>query len=155
MNDDIEPAESALWFRRVEKIARDELPGIENTLRHAAHLLQIAPRRLQGKVGLAVGENTFEALLECGDFDTAARYLVAQPTALTIQSAGKGGISATIACSVLERNVQGTGETIAAAVIQAWATCLLALRSRFGADLAGLVDEPASDELKGPRPNLP
>lgn len=143
MNDDIEPLEPALWFRRIEMIANGELGCVEHSLRHAAHMLQLTPRPLRDQVGLSTDEDTFEALLDSGDFDTAARHLVARPTALSVESGdGVESFRATISCMVLDRVIDGTGETIANAVLNAWTTCLMALKSEYGADLLHLVDPP-------------
>jgi hypothetical protein len=142
MNDDIEPLEAALWFRRIEMIARGELPSVENALRHAAHLLQLTPRPFRHLVRLSLGEDAFEALLERGEYDAAARHLVAQPTALVIDQDDDGPVQATISCVILNRVLRGTGDSAAAAILAAWTTCLLALRDEFGADLPSLPDRP-------------
>lgn len=141
MTDEIEPLAPALWFGRIEKIARGELSSVENSLRHAAHLLQLTPRPFRHLVRLSLDEDAFEALLEAGELDTAARHLVAQPTALTIDEDPDGPVRAVISCVILQRAIHGTGETVATAVLDAWTTCLLALRTEFGADLLSLADQ--------------
>jgi hypothetical protein len=150
MNDDIEPLEAALWFRRIEMIARGELPGVENALRHAAHLLQLAPRPFRHLVRLSLDEDAFEALLERGEYYAAARHLVAQPAALVIEQDGGLRVRAAISCVILNRVLHGTGDTAAAAVLAAWTTCLLALRDEFGADLASLPDQPLQADQFAP-----
>jgi hypothetical protein len=142
MTDDISPLAPALWFRRIEMIAGGELRSVEHSLRHAAHLLQLTPTPLRQHVRLSLDEDGFEALLEAGEFDTAARYLVAQPTALSIDQEPSGPIRAVISCAVLNRAIHGRGETVAAAVLNAWTSCLLSLRAEFGADLISLEDQP-------------
>ena len=142
MNDDIEPLEAALWFRRLEMIARGELPSVENALRHAAHLLQLTPRPFRHLVRLSLEEDAFEALLERGEYDTAARNLVAQPAALVVDQHSDGAVRATISCAILHRVLHGTGDTAAAAILAAWTSCLLALRDEFGTDLPSLPDRP-------------
>lgn len=135
MTEDIEPLAPALWFRRIEMIRRGELRTMEDTLRHASHLLQLTPRPFRHVVRLAVDEDSFEALLEAGEFDAAARHLIAQPTALTIDDVTTGRVRATISCVILDRAIDGSGDTVASAVLDAWTTCLLALRTVFGEDL--------------------
>lgn len=142
MTDDIEPLAPALWFRRIEMISRGELRSVENSLRHAAHLLRLTPAPFREVVRLSLDEDVFEALLEAGEFDTAARHLVAQPTALSVDQDPDGPIRAVIGCVILKRAIHGTGETVAAAVLDAWTTYLLALRTEFGADLLRLADQP-------------
>lgn len=140
MIDDIEPLAPALWFRRIEMIARRELPSVENSLRHAAHLLQLTPGPFRQEVRLSLDEDDYEALLQAGEWDTAARHLVAEPAALTVDEDAEGTVRAAISCAILNRTIQGTGDTVATAVLDAWTTCLLALRSEFGADLLSLAD---------------
>ena len=128
MNDSIEPLASPLWFRRVEKIANGELGDIESALRHASHLLQLAPIRFRHVLRLAIDEHSFEMLLADGDYDAAARHLIAQPAALTVERhPERTGFRATIRCVILHRAVHGSGESMAAAILAAWTTCLLAL----------------------------
>ena len=138
MAHEVEPLDASLWFYRIEMIARREL-AIENSLRHASHLLQLAPLALRPIVRLATNEDHFEALLDAGDFDAAARHLVAQPTALAVETSSDGTqVTAALSCVVLKRVITGGGTTEAAAVLDAWTTCLLAIRARFGEDLEGL-----------------
>lgn len=150
MTDDIEPLPPGLWFRRIEMIAKGELASVENSLRHAAHLLQLTPRPFRHVVRLSLDEDVFEALLEAGKFDTAARHLIAQPTALSVDQDPDGPVRAVISCVILGRAIQGSGETVATAVLDAWTTCLLALRTEFGADLLSLPDQPRHTDQSGP-----
>jgi hypothetical protein len=151
MNDDIEPLEAALWFRRIEIIAEGELPSVENALRHAAHLLQLTPRPFRRLVRLSLEEDAFETLLERGEYDTAARSLVAQPAALVVDQDGDGAVRATISCAILDRVLHGTGDTAASAILAAWTTYLLALCDEFGTDLPSLPDRPLRADQFVPR----
>jgi hypothetical protein len=136
MTQHVEPLASELWFERIEKIANGKMASIEHALRHASHLLQLTPAPFREVVKLAIAEDRFEALLEAEDFDTAARRLIAQPTALSVvHGQSEGSIRATISCSILNRAIHGTGDTVASAILDAWTTCLLGLRSEYGADL--------------------
>jgi hypothetical protein len=149
MTAEIVPLAPELWFRRIEMIAGGELRSVEHSLRHAAHLLQLTPVPLRQQVRLSLNEDVFEGLLEAGEFDTAARYLVAQPTALSIDEDSGGPIRAVIRCAILKRAVHGTGDTVAAAVLDAWTVCLLSLRVEFGADLLSLEDRPPHKDQSG------
>lgn len=141
MADYVEPLDAALWFQRIDMIANGTLASVENSLRHASHLLQLTPRPLRPMVALSIDEERFEALLVSGDFDTAARYLLSEPSVLSIEGAAEVCvIKATIQCSVLNRAIVGTGETVAKAVLDAWTTSLLAIKTEYGANLDGLVE---------------
>jgi hypothetical protein len=130
MRDNIEPLASSLWFRRVAMISEGHLLHVERSLRHAFHLLQLAPTRFRPILGVPVDEDRFESLLANGEYDSAARHLVAQPAALTVeQQEGQTSFRASIGCPVLKHAVQGTGESVAEAVLAAWTKCLLALES--------------------------
>ena len=151
MPDDVEPLSPTLWFQRIEMIARGELGSVENSLRHAGHLLQLTPTPFREVVRMSLEEKAFEALLQAGEFDTAARHLVAQPTALHVEEASDGRVQAMISCVILRRVIRGSGDTIATAVLDAWTTCLLALRTEFGADLVSLIDQPPHTSQSGQR----
>jgi hypothetical protein len=121
-------------------IARGELRSVENSLRHAAHMLQLTPRSFRDVVHMSIDEDAFEELLDAGALDTAARHLIAQPTALSVEQDPNGPIRAVISCVILKRAIHGHGDTVATAVLDAWTTCLLALRTEFGADLTIMAD---------------
>ena len=124
----IEPLAADLWFGRIRKIADRELIDVERALRHASHLLQLTPIPFRHVFKLAIDEESFEALLAAGDFDTAAHHLITRPAALTLEEqAGQASFRATISCQFLGRPVHGTGVTAAAAILAAWTSCLLAL----------------------------
>lgn len=130
MIDHIEPLGSALWFKQIEKIANGGMAGIEQSLRHASHLLQLTPMRFREVVRLAIAEEDFERLLAAEDYDTAARHLIAQPAALAVVEREEGRcIQATISCVITNRAIDGSGPTVADAVLSAWTTCLLALET--------------------------
>lgn len=133
MTDFVEPLPSQLWFMRLEKIASGELLSVENALRHASHLLQLTPIAYRELVRPTIGEDRLEAFLASGDLDGAARHLVAQPFALSLSEAGDMA-QATISCPNLGHPVQVSGDTAASAILGAWATCLLGLRTAMGAE---------------------
>ena len=85
MPRDLEPLSSEIWFDRVELIATGALAGVEQSLRHAYHLQQIAPLALRESIQPAIGEADFEELLASEDFGAAARSLVGKPMLLDLQ----------------------------------------------------------------------
>jgi hypothetical protein len=154
MARDIEPLDSIIWFERIELVASGAL-GLENSLRHAAHLLQLAPAPFRGVMRWATDEENFEALLEAGEFGSAARHLLAQPTSLTLENGNETGqVRATIRCAALHRVIEGFGPTEAAAILSVWTSCALALRAEFGADLSRLSGGDDASQLAAVRQNL-
>ena len=130
MTGEIEPLDPHLWFERIEMISNGELQQIENALRHAGHLAQLAPIAFRTHVGLSIAEAEFEALLESGDFDAAARCL--QPGVSYLEPQAQGlRVSVAIKSLLLERTFEGRGETLASAILSAWTASLLALRSAY------------------------
>lgn len=136
MCQDNEPLASSGWFRRVAVIATGSLGNIENSLRHAAHLVPLAPMAFRRILPQAVDEDLFEALLEAGDCDTAARHLFGPHTALSVETlADDGAFRAIVGCAFLKQPVEGFGDTPATAMLDAWSKWLVTLRLEFGSDL--------------------
>jgi hypothetical protein len=129
---DIEPLPADLWFGRIEVIANGELDSTESALRHAFHLLQLSPQEFRPPEYAALDEKGYEALLEAGELEAAARRLVAAPTLAVTTASCPRGVKVAIACRVLKTSVIAEGDSVASAILQAWAKCLLALRSEFG-----------------------
>lgn len=134
MTHEIEPLEASLWFARIELIARGGLGTVENSLRHAGHLMQLAPVSFRPAAQWVADERAFEALLDAEDFDSAARCLV-DPEQLALRAPNGRAAAARIACPLLDRVIDGVGGTIAAAVLDAWAKRLLALRDACGGEV--------------------
>lgn len=135
MRESIEPLIPWLWFERIEKIAHGGLGNVENALRHAGHLLQLTPAPFRDVVGPDLDEKEFEALLDAGDHDTAARRLVGLPTILSVEAEPReGALCATISCPMVGRAIRGSGDTVASAILDAWTSRLLGLRTKYGAD---------------------
>lgn len=129
MGEHVEPLAADLWFQQLEKVAEGSFRSTENALRHMSHLLQLAPAEFRPLIRLPVEEDRFEALLQAGKTDTAARVLIAEPASLSIALNLDGGFHATITC--FDRVFTRGGRTRAAAVLAALTDGLLALRSLY------------------------
>lgn len=134
------PLDDAIWFQRIEMIRNRDLPSTENALRHALHLLQLTPLQFRPRGCPEINETAFERLLAAGQFEHAARLLVAAP-ALSVTATCDGDFAkAAIKCRVLNRTIRGEGQTVADAILQAWSECLLMLRIEPGETLLNAVD---------------
>ena len=124
---EIEPLSAELWFARLRVIAKGELPGIQNSLRHAAHLAQLAPPPFRARLRLAVKEGEYESLLVSEQFDQAARHLVNGSKILVADEEQDDAQKlVTVSCIVLDHAVIGRGASLAHAILEAWANGLLA-----------------------------
>lgn len=128
LQKDMEPLPVGLWFERIELIARRDFPSTENALRHALHLLQLSPREFRPREYRQLDEGHYEALLEAGDLEGAARQLVAAPTLSVSTTSTPCGVRVAIRCNTLDRTLIGEGDSVADAILQAWSECLLMLR---------------------------
>lgn len=128
MGNDVEPLAPELWFERIGVIARRELRSTENALRHALHLLQLSPREFRPPNHVQIDEAEYEALLEAGELNTAARWLVDAPTLSVRTSTSEGGVKVAVRCSTLNLTMIGEGASEADAILQAWSKCLLKLK---------------------------
>ena len=139
MPRDLDPLSSEIWFERIGLIAAGVLAGVEQSLRHAYHLQQIAPRALRESIQPAIGEDDFEELLASGDFGAAARSLVGKPMSLDVQ-AGNDALEkiAIVACGQRREAARGRGPTEALAILDAWSRCVLMARAQYGSDLEKL-----------------
>lgn len=130
--EEVEPLPKKLWLARIERIAEGRFATLENALRHASHLLELAPLEFREFARPSISEEQFEALLTRGDLYAAARQLVAQAAALHVQAEEHGtGVVASISCAKHGRVISGSGPCAASAVLHAWTAYLLALRSLF------------------------
>jgi hypothetical protein len=134
MQADLEPLDVEAWFERIEMIATGLIERTEHGLRHAFHLLQLTPREFRPPQYWQLNEQAFEALLDGGQLETAARQLLCAPglTVTTVYSAH--GVEAAVRCRTLKRTTYGRGDSPAAAILDAWARCLLSLNEDFGSE---------------------
>lgn len=118
-----------LWFERVEVIASGALGSIENSLRHAGHLLQLLPEPLSGCVTWRIDECVMERLLDAQNFDDAAKYLLGDARGVCVVSEAGNSYRANLTCAKAEQDAVGLGASEAAAILAASTACLLQIRS--------------------------
>jgi hypothetical protein len=129
--DSIEPLGLKTWFTSVGRLSARAVAdpaALGSALRHAYHLVQLAPHPLRTAVSAALSERAFEDLLEAGIHDIAAQALVGSPAGLALvrQPASKA-IFAEVRFPDGSSAGCGQGRTIARAILQAWCRAALAL----------------------------
>lgn len=129
MPEAIEALPPSLWFERIEMVANGELRCTESALRHALHLLQLSPPQFRPREYGSIDEASYEGLLDAGHFEAAARCLVATFTISVSVPSATGEIQAAVSNNAMSTMIHGKGISAAAAILQAWAHSLLALRS--------------------------
>lgn len=139
---EIEPLEPELWFAALAQLSRRLASaagsGVENLLRHAYHLVQLAPAPLRTVLRCELDEASFEALLESGAVDSAAVALVGPPAGFSLRCT-TGSQRRIFQASV---NIAGqskppadtSSESLACALLGAWVDALLALKQRSSGD---------------------
>jgi hypothetical protein len=140
---DIEPLEPELWFAALEQLSRRQAKAedgsVENLLRHAFHLIQLASEALRTAVRCALDEDSFERLLDSEAFDSAAVALVGPPAGFALSCAVGNRHRVFHATVRLPGQLKPSGdarsESAARALLAAWANSLLALKQRSIEDL--------------------
>lgn len=134
--DSIEPLSLETWFGSVGRLNALALNGrttIGSALRHAYHLVQLAPHALRTSVSAATSERAFENLLEAEIYDIAAQALVGSPAGLAlVRQPGSKAIFAEVRFPDGRGLGCGQGRTIAPAILQAWCRAALALDEPAG-----------------------
>lgn len=106
----------------------EEFESLGCAIRHAAHLIELAPRPLRHVLRVGLDDRHLEALLDAGMLEDAARALVGDSAQLTTVTAASGGIKASLRCPFLGRQIEAVGECKARAILIVWSTCLLSLK---------------------------
>lgn len=74
-----EPLDADTWFDRMARLAEGLGEGApDRHLRKAYHLRALAPHPLKGMMAAAVEEERFEAMLECGAYESAVTSLIGE-----------------------------------------------------------------------------
>lgn len=129
--DSIEPLGVKTWFGSVDRLrtkAIGDSLSIGSALRHAYHLVQLAPHPLRTSISAALSERAFEELLDAGIHDIAAQALVGAPAGFAlVRQPDSKTIFAEVRFPDGGRPGCGQGRTIARAILQAWCRAALAL----------------------------
>jgi len=129
--DSIEPLGLKTWFGSVARLSAKAGTGpasVGSALRHAYHLVQLAPYSLRSSVSAALSERAFEELLDAGIYDIAAQALVGSPAGLAlVRQPDSKAIFAEVRFPDGSVPGCGHGKTIARAILQAWCRAALAL----------------------------
>lgn len=126
----IEPLDPATWFARVEGLLRtaEQLDGEghDRVIRIAFHLVTLAPAPLRDLFPREIDEEAFEAMLDCGGYESAVMALVGPEVAFKAERAAHSvTIEVTMALQPHSINGKGRHETCAMAMLKAWARCLV------------------------------
>jgi hypothetical protein len=132
-NGVIEPLDPQSWFRALgkmaERVGEASSDQHESLLRHAFHLLQLAPRPLRSLVRTDLTEAQYEQLLDCEAFESAAVGLVGHPMTYAIFRLKADLFEAQASLPGPARPILVRAPTLALALLAAWAQCLVALEA--------------------------
>lgn len=126
----LEPLQPEVWISRVEMLAaslqdkRLENGALARLLRLAYHLCLLAPKTLQIEGVSRNSEACLEALLEAGQFDTAAVLLLGTNPMLEIRRHEQGA-KVSVRLFAGEAIGNGSGPTMAQAALAAIMECLM------------------------------
>jgi hypothetical protein len=127
---DIQPLEPARWFSAVRKLAQRcrqaDANELESLLRHGYHLMQLAPVPFRQSLGVHTPESVFEALLENGELETAARALLGSSAFACCSRASANPVERIAPATELALVAEVGPE---AALLLSWSHRLLALRA--------------------------
>lgn len=131
---DVEPLETGLWLQEWDKLASRSLiddQDLERVLRHAFHLVQLAPRPLRHLINCAVSEEQYEIMLEVGAWDSAAISLIGDQLGISVtRLSGTENFTAHVSNLREPAPRRVSDSTFARAVLKAWLKYLTAVDQR-------------------------
>ena len=142
------------WFNRIrlldERLAADRIQ-LEPALRHAFHLLQLAPGPLNDMFGISITEEKFEEWLDAEAWHEAAEALVAEHLPITI-SQPNGHVTVRVEGLWFDAANECTDAELPHAVLGAWLGCILEIQEK-ASEKFFTHPNPGQHELRyGPRP---
>lgn len=141
----IEPLESGTWFRTIDSLShrsRRSAGDLEEQLRHAYHLAQMAPLPIREVVQPKCDEVRFEQFLACGAFESAALALIPAPLKYSVARGYDTMVLATVALPGDDTGNFASAEEFASALLQAWVRSVMALQPQSA---GGLFPEGAAE----------
>ena len=136
---DIEPLEPGLWLHQWQRLAArliETVEDLERALRHAFHLVQLAPRPLRPIVNCHASEDEFEAFLEAGAMETAMFELIGDRLGFSL---GRAAGDEAVVAEILPPGGQmfgASGRSPVEALFQAWLRYLAALEDAADPEIA-------------------
>ena len=145
--DDIEPLEPAMWFRAIARLehrrVRSTEDELDRLLRHAFHLIQLAPCPLRSIIRSELSEERFEMLLESQAQESAAVGLVGQPMRYGLVRLTTGHFEAKVWLKDSVEPTTAHSTSWASALLGAWTQSIVSLETRA-----------AQLDLNNPHPGL-
>jgi hypothetical protein len=130
---DIEPLETGLWFQEWGKLvlrSRETDEELERVLRHAFHLVQLAPRPLRHVISCPLSEQQFEAVLEAQAWESATVALLGNYLGfVTSRHCGETVFTAEVSNPDDPARHRASDRSFARAVLGAWLSYLVMLGS--------------------------
>lgn len=139
----IEPLEPASWFAALQELGQSEVNmnrgGSAALLRRAFYLLQLTPGPLRGLLRHDLDEVTYERLLNCGAFESAALWLVGDTMLFELSRQSPAEFEARVWFLTQRERTWMKSESAAVALMRAWCQCLCTLRHAAEAGEPGLL----------------
>lgn len=141
---EIEPLEPTIWFERLRSVGVRALAldghSPEPLFRHLFHLSQLTPGPLKHLVSTQMSEESFEGLLDCEAYASAALALMGQGMDYRIASPiGGGKVTVALSLGSGPTIAEVTASCLASAFLLAYCKCICALadRAHFAPRLRG------------------
>ena len=123
------------WFDRIGWLGTELQSAkidLESALRHAFHLLQLAPGPIDDMLGISISETQFEGWLEDGEWDVAARSLVANHLPISI-SKPDGHYVVRVEGLWFDASAERSAKSSPRAILEAWLACIDDIRAKASA----------------------
>lgn len=127
-----EPLDANTWFDRMARLVEGLGEGEgapDRHIRKAYHLQALAPHPLSAMMGAPVEEERFEAMLECGAYESAVTSLIGGAAQVTVGCDDPdAGIEVRLRVNPVSPGGEETATSWPTAMLEAWAVSFLRLR---------------------------